>query len=53
MFIFSYRGVITVLLLCALLFYLLASGHDAAAKPWFDGALIGLIAFIFIRIWLK
>jgi hypothetical protein len=53
MFIFSYRGVITVLLVCALLLSLLASGQAAAAKPWIDGALIALIAFVFIRIWLK
>jgi len=53
MFLWSYRDVAVVLILCALYTYLLISGHYAAAKPWIDAVLLALIAFVLIRIWLK
>jgi len=53
MFVWSYRGVVIALLFIALGVYLLISGHDAAAKPWIDGVLIALAAFLLVRIWLK
>jgi hypothetical protein len=53
MFLWSYRGVVYVLLLFALYSYLIVSGHDRAAAPWINGALVVLIAFLFVRIWLK
>jgi hypothetical protein len=53
MFVWSYRGVVFALLFIALGMYLLISGHSAAAKPWIDGVLIALAAFLLVRIWLK
>jgi hypothetical protein len=53
MFIRSYAGVIAALVICALFLNLLASAHYGAAAPWIDGALIALIAFVSVRIWLK
>jgi hypothetical protein len=53
MFLWSYRGVVYVLLLFALYSYLIVTGHDRAAEPWINGALLALIAFLFVRIWLK
>lgn len=53
MFVRSYGGVIAALVICAFFLNLLASGHSTTAGPWIDGALIALIAFISIRIWLK
>ena len=53
MFVRSYLGVAAVLILCTLYTYLLVSGHYDVAKPWINGVLVVLIAFVFIRIWLK
>jgi hypothetical protein len=53
MFVRSYRGVIAALVICALFLNLLVSGHSDAARPWIDGVLIAVIAFVFVRIWLK
>jgi predicted Co/Zn/Cd cation transporter (cation efflux family) len=53
MFLRSYFGVVTALLLIALGTYLLVSGHYAAVNPWIDGVLIALVGFVFVRIWLK
>ena len=53
MFVRSYSGVIAALVICALFLNLLASAHSSAAGPWIDGVLIALIAFVFVRIWLK
>ena len=53
MFLWSYRGVAYVLLLFALYSYLIVSGQDRAAEPWINGALLTLIAFLSVRIWLK
>jgi hypothetical protein len=46
-------GVAAVLILCTLCTYLLVSGHYDGAKPWIEGVLVALVAFVFIRIWLK
>jgi hypothetical protein len=53
MFIRSYRGVVLALLFIVLYSYLIISGHFSAAEPWINGALLALIAFLFVRIWLK
>ena len=53
MFLWSYRGVVIALVLVALFSYLTISGHYGAAKPWIDGALFVLMAFLFVQIWLK
>lgn len=53
MFLWSYRQVLLVLLLFALYSYLIISGQFRAAEPWINGALVALIAFLFVRIWLK
>ena len=53
MFVWSYRGVVIALLLCTLFSYLTIKGRYGDAKPWIDGALFALMAFIFIRVWLK
>ena len=53
MFVRSYLGVAAVLILCTLFTYLLVSGHYDSATAWIDGVLVVLVAFIFIRIWLK
>ena len=53
MFLRSYFGVVIALLFIALSTYLLVIGHYAAAKPWIDGVLIALAAFLLVRIWLK
>ena len=52
MFFWSYRGVVIALVLITLFSYLAISGHYAA-KPWIDGALFVLMAFLFVQIWLK
>ena len=53
MFLFSYRGAVFALLVIALFLYLLITIRYAAAQPWIDGAMIALIAFLFVRIWLR
>jgi predicted Co/Zn/Cd cation transporter (cation efflux family) len=53
MFVRSYVGVVVALILCTLCTYLLVSGHYDGAKRWIDGVLVALVAFVFIRIWLK
>jgi hypothetical protein len=53
MFLWSYRQVVFVLLVFALYSYLFISGQFFAAEPWINGALAALIAFLFVRIWLK
>jgi hypothetical protein len=53
MFIRSYAGVIAALVICAFFLNLLAGAHSGAAAPWIDGALIALIAFVFVRTWFK
>jgi hypothetical protein len=53
MFLWSYRGVVYVLLLFALYSYLIVSGNYSAAEPWINGTLLALIAFLFVRIWLR
>jgi len=53
MFVRSYLGVLVALILCTICTYLLVSGHYDHAKPWIDGVLVALVAFVFIRIWMK
>ncbi|HZC46148.1 MAG TPA: hypothetical protein VE243_06715 [Candidatus Acidoferrum sp.] len=53
MFLWRSSHVVFVLLLFTLYSYLLITGHDRAAEPWVNGALLALIAFLFVRIWLK
>jgi hypothetical protein len=53
MFVWSYRGVVFALPLCALFSYLTISSRYDGAEPWMDGAIFALMAFIFIRIWLE
>lgn len=53
MFIRSYFGVVVALLLITLFSYLSISGHYGDARRWIDGALFALMAFLFVRIWLR
>jgi hypothetical protein len=51
MFLFSYRGVVFVLVLFAFYSYLTTTGHYSAAEPWINGAMLVLISLMFVRTW--
>ncbi|HEY6300456.1 MAG TPA: hypothetical protein VIW95_12530 [Candidatus Binatus sp.] len=52
MFLFSYRGVVLVLVLLAFYSYLTISGRYSAVEPWINGVLLVLISLLFVRTWL-
>jgi hypothetical protein len=52
MFLFSWRGVLFVLVLCTLYSYLLITGSYDRVTPWIDGSILVVIGYLFIRSWL-
>ncbi len=51
MFLFSYRGVVLVLVLFTFYSYLTISGHYSAVEPWINGVMLVFMALLFVRTW--
>ena len=51
MFFFSWRGVVSALVLFTLYGYVLVTGTHDAVAPWIDRTMIIVIAYLLIRSW--